>query len=738
MLLLAAALILMPASAYGESNLDSDTGFEYTATLERIDYGESAASHDPIYSPYFDMPGPSLYSDYSETEMKVTEGDIYVSSSGNDISGDGTLESPYASIDRARLRVRELKSSGELPSDGIRVAIMAGTYNLSDTVRFTEEDSGSADCPITYAAYGDGDVLFKGSVSLSPDDFTSANGAVADRFPSGASDKIQMIDLKKYGVTSDMLALSQTGSVTGRGTNAEFFMNGQNFTLARYPNDGFLYSEKYVNKTGRAMLVMTPEDASHVEAWNSYENIWGLGLLMLDYQDSTSSLSFDLTNKVITFDNADTSGWTDHLPYFFFNVPEELDVPGEWYVDRNSCILYMYPTGELEDAQLELNIGMKSTLVRIDSCSYMTFEELNFAGTRGNGMEINNADNVNILRCDFNSIGGTAITGNGKNSIVRGCDISYTGKEGITWSGGDKNTMTKANVLIDNNRVTHWALYSRVFTSAISAGGQGITISHNEMAYSTSSATGFTGNLNCFEYNIVHDCTTYGSDCGAFYTGSSWTSGANHIRYNLFYNIGSDHARPSAIYWDDGMAYQYAYGNIIMNVSGYGFSIGGGFGNIVVNNIILNTGYAPYWYDGRPYYGYRTGDSFYALGSNGFIWKLYQNTPYRTQVWRENCPLLSQILQNADDIVAPHFGFNPAYSLFTDNIMINDRAEEGGIGVQQILYSPTYDNYVGDFSELSDIFVDPDNGNYTVRDDSFVRDLLPDFDDIPTHLIGRY
>ena len=78
MLLLAAALILMPASAYGESNLDSDTGFEYTATLERIDYGESAASHDPIYSPYFDMPGPSFYSDYSETEMKVTEGDIYV------------------------------------------------------------------------------------------------------------------------------------------------------------------------------------------------------------------------------------------------------------------------------------------------------------------------------------------------------------------------------------------------------------------------------------------------------------------------------------------------------------------------------------------------------------------------------------------------------------------------------------------------------------------------------------
>ena len=426
------------------------------------------------------------------------------------------------------------------------------------------------------------------------------------------------------------------------------------------------------------------------------------------------------------------------MPYYFFNVPEELDAPGEWYLDRDECVLYMYPNGDIADSSIELALGFNDTIVSFDGCRYIIFDGFTLTGTRGSGLRASNVSDFTLSNCRFYNIGRNAVDGTGERCTVSECEVSYVGVSGISWSGGDKATLRRADNLIDNNLVTHWGLNTRTFTSAISGGGQGITISHNEMAYSTSNATGMTGNMNVLEYNLIHDCTRYASDCGAYYNGSSWTSGGCDIRYNCFYNIGSDMATPAAIFWDDGMAYQRAYKNLLLNISGYGISIGGGFGNAVVNNAIINTGKAPYLYDARPYNGNRQGDRFYAQDSSGFIWNLYKSTPYTTTVWRESFPLLAQVLQTSNDKIAPHFGFNPAFSLFTDNIFINRESLNGGVGVQHINYSTDIDNYVSDASVLADIFVDPEHGDYRLRDDSAAWSEVRDFEDIPYWKIGRY
>lgn len=157
----------------------------------------------------------------------------------------------------------------------------------------------------------------------------------------------------------------------------------------------------------------------------------------------------------------------------------------------------------------------------------------------------------------------------------------------------------------------------------------------------------------------------------------------------------------------------------------------------MVNNIIVNTRGCACLYDSRPYIGNRSGDSFYALG-NGFIWNLYKSTPYTSTVWRENFPLLAQVLQDETDKYAAHFGFNPAFSLMCDNVYLNNGKKLGGYGCGPVHYSAVVDNYIEELTALDDVFVDYKKGDYRLKEDSAAFAAVRDFEEIPYHLIGRY
>ena len=93
--------------------------------------------------------------------------DFYLSPQGSD-TWSGTLarpnakgtDGPFASLERARDAVRELKKS---KSDDIVVFVREGTYSLTRTVVFGVEDSGEGESTVTYAAYpGDTPVFSSG------------------------------------------------------------------------------------------------------------------------------------------------------------------------------------------------------------------------------------------------------------------------------------------------------------------------------------------------------------------------------------------------------------------------------------------------------------------------------------------------------------------------------------------------------------------------------------------------
>lgn len=73
----------------------------------------------------------------------------YVSLDGDDATGDGSIERPFATIERARDVIRPL----ELPDGGITVYIRDGEYYVNTAITFTPEDSGELGKPIVYSSY---------------------------------------------------------------------------------------------------------------------------------------------------------------------------------------------------------------------------------------------------------------------------------------------------------------------------------------------------------------------------------------------------------------------------------------------------------------------------------------------------------------------------------------------------------------------------------------------------------
>lgn len=78
---------------------------------------------------------------------------LHVSPAGNDESGTGSADAPFASPERARLAVRALRDRDGVPRERVEVVLAAGVYVLGAPLRLSGEgDSGSDGNPVVYAA----------------------------------------------------------------------------------------------------------------------------------------------------------------------------------------------------------------------------------------------------------------------------------------------------------------------------------------------------------------------------------------------------------------------------------------------------------------------------------------------------------------------------------------------------------------------------------------------------------
>lgn len=719
---------------------------------------------DEIYDGY-KAPIPTL-STYTKTEDddKMINGDFYVSTNGND-SNSGTKNAPFLTIEKV---VEAVRNTDKTNKSGITVCIEAGEYRVS-SLEFTKEDSGTAECPITYCSIG-GEVILNGGVTLSSDNFESVSKypEISERLTTEAQKNVVVADLTKapysltkddwgkiYAIGSYHTAESYDGDYTGE-LYCELFVNDKRQALARYPDNNYLYTEEVV-KTGLGKesdgaltevkdwdKIRNPESdvyrvnselAERIAGWKTLDDVWMFGYWKYDWADASSPIgSFNAQTGEISPKFVSLFGTKTDAPYYFFNVLEELTTEGEWYLDRENGLLCLWKPENINESQIDLSLSLKPIINA--EADYLTFDGITVKGTRADAVVINGNNNT-VQNCLIKNVAGNALIMTGSNNLAYNNEITHTGKGGIILDGGDSESLTPGNSKADNNYIHDWSEIYQTYQPAVTLLGVGNVCSHNEMANSPHEAITYKGNNHIIEYNNIHDVCLLSNDAGAIYSGRSWVWYGNIIRYNCIYNVGSGEHKPDGIYLDDALSGQQIYGNLLINIPRNAIHIGGGRDNVVENNIIVNSGENAIYFDERARDGALNNGWFtHAHIGSGDMWDALYDSPWQSEIWQEAFPEYKTMTDDISQSETASYIPNPACTV-KGNLIFNKYSEIGDIYTSARIFSNISDNGVYSLNNTEEIFVDIESGNYNIKDIEKLRKSIPEFENIPLDKTGR-
>lgn len=718
---------------------------------------------------YKPIASPTGLSQFNKKDRQVvTDADYYVSVNGND-DNSGALAQPFKTIQNAQAVVRNRLAKNDLPDGGLKIAIMGGNYSV-ENLKFNSEDSGEEGKPITYTAYDNSPVIINGGTKLESKDFKNVVGEDKTRLNSEVADKIMYVDLANYGVSKDdygklyaVGAFNTADKYDGDHTGSyqtELFYNNERMDIARYPNkDKNLKVNKVIdigdcyepspqdyrkewltqrNPRG-GTLKLDSKTNKRMQKWKTTEDVWMFGYFYWDWADMSTTISnYNSEKATLTTTYCSRYGFKNNADYYFYNVYEELDAPGEYYLDRNSGKLYLYPGEERDQADILLSLSDKSLIEVEGDASYLNFDGLDVRGSRANGIEVN-GDNCKITNCNIYNIAENGMVIRGKNNTVTACEVNTIGKNGlilgnsiINERGEDirENGLVMENNIADNNAIHDYGEIQKTYTSGISISGVGNKASHNEIFNAPHMAIFYEGNEHIIEYNNIYEVVKQSSDAGAIYAGRNLSYYGNIIRYNCIADIGGKDFAPNGIYFDDGLAGQTAYGNILVNIPSYGFLIGGGRDNNVYNNLIINAKDG-IEYDARTYEGYHENGWYkmHVLEPDALHWNLLKEAKRLNLKWGNRYPEIENTLgyENIQDL---NSAINPN-SKVEKNIILAKNGKIGVIADSSYKFGTINENFIYKLKDIG--FKDYKNGNYEL-----LNNELKDFVKIPYGEIGRY
>lgn len=350
----------------------------------------------------------------------VVRADYHVSPAGDD-ANPGTYSKPFATIHRAQTEVRKKPGT---------VYLREGTHYLKEPIVFTAADSGNARRPVVYQPWKNEKPVISGGVRLSHLDWKPFRDGI------------------------------QVAPVPADLDTEEIFVNGVRQILARYPNfdpsaqyfDGFAAdaistnrSSRWADPTGGYFHAMHPA-------------LWG---------DFTWRITGKAPNGEVTREGGwqnNRGGAVHQTIRFVENIFEELDAPGEWFLDRKQHLLYFHPpaglnltTATVEATRLRTLVefrGTEESPVRFIALKGITFRHAartvmdtrepllrsDWAIYRGGALRFEGAESCTVDSCFLDQLGGNGIFVNHYNRhlTIRGCQISRAGASGICFVGDPK------------------------------------------------------------------------------------------------------------------------------------------------------------------------------------------------------------------------------------------------------------------------------------------------------------
>lgn len=523
---------------------------------------------------------------------------LYVATNGND-AWSGALpapnaaktDGPFATLERARDAIRALKKAGPLSAGGVCVQVREGQYALAGAVKLTAEDAGTETAPIVYCAYPREKVTITGAWPITG--FTPYKG------------EILKTDVGAQGFKGVYFR--------------QLFLDGKRQVLARYPNfdasnphgGGFAY----VDGEPLSMYQDLPEEelrVIHAKAIDARQ--WAHP----EQGEVVIFPRYNWINMIVPIAAADAQAKTITLAkdiawggfkgirpldrYYVRNLPEELDAPGEWYLDKETWTLYYWPSRPLQGATVRA--PRAETLFELGAkADWITIRGFTLEGCEGTAVSLNGASHCLIGANTVHDTGGR-LDGSGGVRVSGGRDCGVVGNDmyeicnyaiSLGSDNADRDNLTPTGHYADNNYIHHIGVLNG-HGCGIYLSGIGLRASHN-LIHDTTRCGIFGGGTDCVvEYNHIRHVNLETEDTGGYYTGASWHVRGLVVRYNYLHDIlgygrtGDRWTSPHfawGIYLDDDLSGAHVYGNIVARTTLGGSHIHAGRDNLLENNIFV-------------------------------------------------------------------------------------------------------------------------------------------------------
>lgn len=484
---------------------------------------------------------------------------IFVSTVGDD-SGDGSEEEPLRTLEKAIDVANEMREDSDKL---IEILLREGTYSVTNTIKII--NSKKDDSLLKISAYQDEKVTINAGVDIP---LSAMNIADSD-FTNAIIDKPNAGSVLQYNLKDAQI--EDFGEISLRGhlisdekeAQAELSLNGEVQKLAGWPNGEYTGlikptdSNEYGKRTksGIANGCSFKVNYDRPSQWSKPEQAWLSGTIGPNYEFDYYPVSrFDSEEKRVYLSRGALEKYYTEPYYRFENVPEELNEPGEYYIDRQSGMLYFYPpedapkdsvlTITMSTPTLDVSRKAPNSMFRIENSKNIVFENLIFKGGRGSAITGKNNSNIKFINCEINSFGENGIRFDASTDItISDCKIHDVGQDGILFvSCGNYQTLSPSNIVVSNNDIYNFARLERSYKTGIDFGYRcvGATAANNHIHNGPHAGMIFYGVNNDIYGNEFDNLVTEFSDMDALYCNNSnypWERG-NKIHNNYFHDIG--------------------------------------------------------------------------------------------------------------------------------------------------------------------------------------------------------
>ena len=471
----------------------------------------------------------------------------------------GRKDGPFATVEAARQAVAKLRAAGGMPGP-VTVWIRGGTYALTAPLQFTAADSGTAQAPITYAAYKTEKPVFTGNATLAPKwhDY-SGNPQI----------KVTHLDRVARGQWD----FNRLTVGTRQAARARVPAAGKTFTLLPFG-------------PGHPVPAGDPQRRTHFYArpgdidphWTNFQDI-EISKIARFTNSREKLLSMEAATGLVTvtapaLEGASSYGGdydgSDH--YFLDNVFEGL-APGKWYLNRRTGNLYYWPRAGEKIAGETFAAPVVSSLLHVAGTPQtpvhdLAFKGLTFAHTRSPlpatgypgfipvseipdpaAVEVKDAERVSLSACTVHDVTGAGIRQlHSSHCRIQGCQIFSTAGAGIQLGNPDEVVPPDAYSASTDNTVADSTVHDVGQTYFESPGiieyHQTSSVIEHNLVYNTPGSGIYvrgtkvvnTSGGNLIQYNIVHDAMQEIDDDGGIYLINA--SPRTNIIGNVIYDVG--------------------------------------------------------------------------------------------------------------------------------------------------------------------------------------------------------